>query len=112
MPTTARSFASTTISQPAARMRSPPTPKNWSDGLRRRSASISCAPYISPEASPAEIRICTGHIVTGLMERCSVERLVVRVCRDRRSPRRQLLILILQLIQLVINPALRQQLLV
>ena len=25
----------------------------------RRNASISCAPYISPEASPAEIRICT-----------------------------------------------------
>jgi len=30
----------------------------------RRSASISCAPYISPEASPAEIRIRTEGIVT------------------------------------------------
>src|SRR6266853_1619764 len=130
MPTTARSLAATTISHPASRMRSPPAPKNSScpacvvAGLcpawtgpspvptRARRASMSWAPYISPEASPAEIRICTGHIVTGLMERCSVERLVVRVYRDRGSPRRHLLILILQLIQLVVNPALGQQLLV
>src|SRR4029077_8224599 len=79
----------------------------------RRSASISCAPYISPEASPADMRTCTGHIVTGLMERSSaLPRSVVGVRRDRRRPRRQLLILILQLIELVINPALGQQLLV
>src|SRR6266550_1831914 len=65
MPTTARSLASTTISQPAARMRSPPAPKNWRDGSRRRSASISCAPYISPEASPAETRICTEALYLG-----------------------------------------------
>ena len=44
-------------SQPAARMRSPPTPKKSDEGLRRRRASTSWAPYISPEASPAEIRI-------------------------------------------------------
>src|SRR5271157_3479610 len=132
MPTTARSLASTTMSQPAAAMRSPPAPKKssftacvvaglcpagtgrspvptWAGmATRRRSASISCAPYISPEASPAEMRTCTGHIVTGWTERCSV----VRV-RGRRRPRHtDLLILILQLIQLPVNPALGQQLLV
>jgi len=32
---------------------------------RRRRASISSAPYISPEASPAEMRIRTESIVTG-----------------------------------------------
>jgi hypothetical protein len=32
---------------------------------RRRKASISIAPYISPEASPAEIRIRTEDIVKG-----------------------------------------------
>src|SRR5712692_4884787 len=74
MPTTARTLESTTVSQPAARMRSPPTPKNSSrwfsvarapSPARRRKASISSAPYISPEASPAEIRIRTESIVTG-----------------------------------------------
>src|ERR1700730_7089377 len=80
MPTTARSLASTTASHPAARICSPPTPKNSSGsagvgtaaagcpaeqssaGLRssaRRKASISSAPYISPDASPAEIRMRT-----------------------------------------------------
>src|SRR5271169_412658 len=132
MPTTARSFASTMISHPAARMRSPPAPKNSScracvvAGLcpagtgrspvstqaemdaRRRRASISCAPYISPEASPAEMRTCTGHIVTGSMD----QRSVVRVRGDRGSPGRHLLILILQLVELVVNSALGQQLLV
>src|ERR1700687_1384812 len=132
MPTTARSLASTTISQPAAAMRSPPAPKNssckacvvaglcpagtgWSPvttraelTAARRRASINCAPYISPEASPAEMRIRTGHIVMGRMARRSV----VRIRRDRGSPRRHLLILVLQLIELVINPALGQQLLV
>src|SRR5580704_12581482 len=57
MPTTERSLASTTVSQPAARIRSPPTPKNSICSSRRRRAAMSCAPYISPEASPAEIRI-------------------------------------------------------
>src|SRR5207244_12601594 len=65
MPTTASFLASTTVSHPTARMRSPPTPKNSSDGLRRSRASISCAPYISPEASPAEMRIRTGDILKG-----------------------------------------------
>src|SRR5438477_10495800 len=65
MPTTARSLASITVSQPASRMRWPPTPKNSSEGSRRRRASMSCAPYISPEASPAEIRIRTKDIVMG-----------------------------------------------
>src|SRR5277367_2042266 len=92
MPTTARSLLSTMVSHPAARMRSPPTPKNSRVGVgtgvptcpsgrkrsasaelalgwagetpapsRARSASMSCAPYISPEASPADIRIRTGY---------------------------------------------------
>src|SRR5208337_3003273 len=73
----------------------------------RRSASINCAPYISPEASPAEMRTCTGHIVTVWM----AQRSVVRVRRDRGSPRWHFLVFILQLIELVINPALSQQLL-
>src|ERR1700680_3478297 len=55
-------------------MRSPPTPKNSSCSFnvarapspaRRRKASISSAPYISPEASPAEMRIRTEGIVKG-----------------------------------------------
>src|ERR1017187_8648685 len=61
MPTTERSLASTTMSQPAARIAGPPAPKNSHEGSRRRMASISWAPYISPEASPAEIRIRTRH---------------------------------------------------
>src|SRR5437764_9820563 len=62
MPTTARSLASTTVSHPAARILSPPTPKNSSgSGNCERRASINCAPYISPEASPAEIRTRTEH---------------------------------------------------
>src|SRR5512142_2046784 len=62
MPTTATSLASMTVSHPAARMRSPPRPKNsgWRiprEAARRRRASINPAPYISPEASPAEMRM-------------------------------------------------------
>src|SRR5512146_454467 len=60
MPTTATSLASMTVSHPALRMRSPPRPKNSMDPKPREAASlcrasISPAPYISPEASPAEI---------------------------------------------------------
>src|SRR6185312_7043376 len=57
-PTTATSRDSMTVSNPVTRMRSPPRPKN--DIAResaRRSDSINCAPYSSPEASPAEMRM-------------------------------------------------------
>ena len=47
---------------------------------RRRKASISCAPYISPEASPAEIRIRTEAIVT---KRSSVAPASRRLSRRR-----------------------------
>src|SRR5512146_1508472 len=63
IPTTAMSLASTTVSHPAARMRSPPRPKTSKSGRRRRRASISCAPYMSPEASPAETRMRSGRAV-------------------------------------------------
>src|SRR5579864_2562410 len=101
MPTTARSLASTTVSHPAARMRSPPTPKKEiesgaedefveeelveekfvgtaalgcpaersSAGFRSaalRKASISCAPYISPEASPADMSTFTWPLYESL----------------------------------------------
>src|SRR5271156_538681 len=132
MPTTAKSFASTMISHPAARMRSPPAPKNSScearvvAGLcpagtgpspvtthaemdaRRRRASMSCAPYMSPEASPAEMRTCTGHIVMGWID----HRSVVGVRGRGRPLCIRLLIFVLQLIELVVNAALGQQLLV
>src|SRR3954469_7818629 len=57
-PTTATSRDSTVMSHPAARMRSPPRPKKLigRESARRRD-SISCAPYCSPEASPAEMRM-------------------------------------------------------
>ena len=48
---------------PRARMRSPPAPKNSREESRRRKASMSCAPYISPEASPAEMRIFANRIL-------------------------------------------------
>src|SRR5260370_1115350 len=37
-----------------------PVPTRAGIATLRRSASISCAPYMSPEASPAEMRTCTG----------------------------------------------------
>src|SRR5271157_4848682 len=128
MPTTARSLASTTISQPAAAMRSPPAPKNsmspvgieaagvgayafvraaeWSSAARRCTDSISCAPYISPDASPAEIRIFTGNIVAAETERGSVG-----IRRRGRPLHTNFLIFVLQLVELVVDPALGQQLL-
>src|SRR5258708_1190007 len=177
MPTTERSFASTTVSQPAARMRSPPTPKNSSRlfesagqpgaavptqisgsvdvgtaapgwpaerssaafrSATRGRASMSCAPYSSPEASPADIRIrksalkgssrcveyvnlsgwCYFHLCSdraSLVIRAGGDlRLLEAVrIRGRGRPRYiDLLILVLQLIQLEVNPALGQELLV
>ncbi len=41
------------LSQPAASIFGPATPKNFAFGARRRSASIRSAPNVSPEASPA-----------------------------------------------------------
>src|SRR5436309_3215993 len=57
-PTTATSRDSTLISHPAVLMRSPPSPKKFMgrESARRR-AWISRAPYCSPEASPAEMRM-------------------------------------------------------
>src|SRR5262247_1163487 len=105
MPTTANSLASTTVSQPASRMRGPPTPKNSHAGSRRRRAWTSCAPYISPEASPAEIRTRTSKDCSGLVV-CTGRGLGLSGQRCR-----YLLILVLQLIQFVVHAALRQKLL-
>src|SRR5215813_7247586 len=123
MPTTARSFASTTMLHPAARILSPPTPKNSSFSIyevappfptslregadfdvvsdagapllpvfgrsgypsscltSRRSASISCAPYISPEASPAEIKILTWALYRDQSRGCSSLPLVLSLSK-------------------------------
>src|SRR5580700_1691291 len=119
MPTTERSLASTTVSQPAARIRSPPTPKNSSCGSRRSSVSMSCAPYISPEASPAEIRIRKTALYR-VLRACLVVpsgsdfrlREASRI-RGRGCPRHiDFLVFVLELIQLEVNPALGQELLV
>src|SRR6185503_10937636 len=121
IPTTASSLASTMVSQPAARIRGPPTPKNSAPASRRRRASMSSAPYISPEASPAEMRIFTKSIVSAEItgtDGCSIDRqfhLVVGVRSYLRRVRPRswyFLILVLQLVELVIDPALGEKLLV
>ena len=105
------------MSQPAARIRSPPTPKNSSEGSQRLKAWISCAPYISPEASPAEMRIRTEDIVPGYnyfgatappQARITLS-LIIGAGRDLRAcAHRNFLIFVLELIELVVDAALGQ----
>src|SRR5262249_52352140 len=47
----------------------------------RRSASISCAPYISPEASPAEIKILTWALYRDQSRGCSSLPLVLSLSK-------------------------------
>src|SRR6185437_15255988 len=62
IPTTAISDASATISTPASRIFGPPMPKKCAL-VRACSARASCAAYMSPEASPAEMRISGGAVM-------------------------------------------------
>src|SRR5579872_2673177 len=125
IPTTAISLASTIVWQPAARMRSPPNPKTSTSGRERRRASISCAPYMSPEASPAEMRTRRGRgtegwpaVVEGADGGWSLVvgkgGSVVAGYADAgvSCSRGNFLVLVLQLIKLPVNAALGQQLLV
>src|SRR5215471_1002679 len=126
------------ISTPAARICGPPMP-NSATSMRAFSAVASRAAYMSPEASPAErskemggmkrsdsyyptnfIRQCSGHLEVAIYV-CQ-QQLITRRCgrrKDRRAWTRrkairagELLLLVLELIQAVVNPALCQQFLV
>src|SRR5271157_4041417 len=102
------------ISTPAARICGPPIPKICT-AIRSCSAFARRAAYMSPEASPAE----SNRGIGGIGGRCCSI-----AGRKRRRQRRgaceaisgqrfvELLLLILQLVQPVVNPALRQQFLV
>src|SRR5580704_678384 len=98
------------ISTPAARICGPPMPKICTS-RRSCSALARCAAYMSPDASPADRRIEIGGI--------SDRRLIARRqrSRERGSARgavrwkslAEFLFFILQLIQTIVNSALRQE---
>src|SRR5581483_9986353 len=63
-PTTARLEVSTTVRTPTSRIRGPVQPKNSESGQIRRNSRASNEAYRSPEASPAEIRMVRGTIIS------------------------------------------------
>src|SRR5580704_2465141 len=108
-------------STPAARICGPPMPKR-ATSIRFRSAMARRAAYISPDASPAEIKSgiggmrgrCGRSIRCGLRSRERAARLVCetagRVAGIFREA--EFLFLVLELIEAVVNAALREQFLV
>src|ERR1019366_1306004 len=99
--------------------RSPPASKanSYTDWRRRRARPARARRGKTPEHSLTRVPPCTPvyPVVQGFRWYLIRVSLVVRADRSLRSarhPRRHFLILILQLVKLVVNPALGQQLLV
>src|SRR5262252_8283782 len=80
-----------------------------SQSVRVLSAAASCAAYISPLASPADKRICVGGISRRGSSICRWQRGTLRERRRAAVWKMQFLFFVLQLVEPVVNAALRQQ---